>query len=239
LTTHDDDNASMPILAHLSELRSRLVKATVVLIIASVLTSVFAGDIIAFLIEPYGQRLQTLGPTENVITYMRVALLSGAAIAMPIIVYQLLAFVLPGLTRAEQRWVYYSVPFTALLFIAGIAFAWLVMVPAAVTFLANFRSDIFLNEWTAREYISFVVSICFWIGVAFQAPLVTFILAKVGLVTPEFLIRNWRFAIVVVAVVAAFITPTVDPFNMALLMAPLLVLYLLSIGLAILATRGN
>lgn len=232
-------DTSMSILEHLRELRGRLLKAAVALIIASVLTSVFAGDIIKFLIEPYGSRLQTLGPTENVITYFRVALLSGAAIAMPVIVYQLLAFVIPGLTTAEQRWVYISVPFTAVLFMAGVAFAWFVMVPAAVSFLVNFRSDIFLNEWTAREYISFVVSIAFWIGVAFQTPLITFILAKVGLVTPSFLIRNWRFAIIVVAVVAAFITPTVDPFNMALLMLPLLVLYALSIFLAVLATRGT
>ncbi len=229
----------MSILEHLRELRGRLLKAAVALAIATVFTSIFAGDIIAFLIVPYGNKLQTLGPTENVITYFRVALLSGAAIAMPVIVYQLLAFVLPGLTSAEQRWIYISVPFTAVLFIAGIAFAWFVMVPAAIDFLANFRNDIFLNEWTAREYISFVVSISFWIGVAFQTPLITFILAKVGVVTPEFLIRNWRIAIVIVAVIAAFITPTVDPFNMALLMVPLLVLYLLSIGLAVLATRGN
>jgi sec-independent protein translocase protein TatC len=225
----------MPILEHLRELRGRLLKAAVALAIASLLTSVFAGDIIKFLLRPYGSRLQTLGPTENVITYFRVALLSGAALAMPIIVYQVLGFVIPGLTRAERRWVYVSVPFTTLLFLGGIFFAWYVMVPAAVDFLANFRSDIFLNEWTAREYISFVVSIAFWIGVSFQTPLVVFILAKVGLVTPGFLARNWRFAIVIIAVIAAVITPTVDPFNMALLMLPLLALYGLSIGLAMLA----
>jgi sec-independent protein translocase protein TatC len=239
LNTPEDSSTSMSILEHLRELRGRLLKAAVALAITTVFTSIFAGDIIAILIEPYGDKLQTLGPTENVITYFRVALLAGAALAMPVIVYQLLAFVVPGLTRAEQRWIYLSVPFTAVLFLAGVAFAWLVMVPAAIDFLANFRSDLFLAQWTAGEYISFVVSIAFWIGVAFQAPLVTFILAKVGLVTPEFLVRNWRIAIVIVAVIAAFITPTVDPFNMALLMVPLLVLYLLSIFLAVLATRGR
>jgi sec-independent protein translocase protein TatC len=226
---------AMTILDHLRELRSRLVKATLALVLASLVTSVFAGDIIAFLIRPYGDRLQTLGPTENVITYFRVALLSGVAVAMPIIVYQLLAFVIPGLTRAERRWLYISIPFTSLLFLAGILFAWTIMVPAAVDFLAGFRPDLFKTEWTAQEYISFVVSIAFWIGVSFQTPLITFILAKVGLVTPGFLARNWRFAVVIIAVVAALITPTVDPFNMALLMLPLLALYGLSILLALLA----
>ena len=231
----DDSGAAMSILEHLGELRTRLLKAAVALALASLVTSVFAGDIIEFLIRPYGSKLQTLGPTENVITYFRVALLSGAALAMPVIVYQLLAFVVPGLTKVEQRWIIISVPFTAVLFAAGILFAWLILVPAAIDFLANFETDIFLNEWTAREYISFVVSIAFWIGVSFQTPLVTFILAKVGLVTPGFLASNWRFAVVIVAVVAAIITPTVDPFNMALLMLPLLALYVLSILLAMLA----
>lgn len=225
----------MSILEHLRELRGHLLKAAIALIVASLLTSIFAGDIIKFLIQPYGNKLQTLGPTENVITYFRVALLSGAALAMPVIVYQLLAFIIPGLTGEEKRWIYISIPFANVLFIGGILFAWYLMVPAAISFLANFRSDLFLNEWTAREYISFVVSIAFWIGVSFQTPLIIFILAKVGLVTPEFLARNWRFAVVIVAVIAAVITPTVDPFNMALLMLPLLALYGLSIILAMLA----
>jgi sec-independent protein translocase protein TatC len=225
----------MSILGHLRELRGRLLKAAIALAVTTLLTSVFAGDIIKFLIKPYGQQLQTLGPTENVITYFRVALLSGAALAMPIIVYQLMAFIIPGLTRAERRWIYISVPFTTLLFLTGIFFAWFVMVPAAVDFLSNFRSDLFRNEWTAREYVGFVVSIAFWIGVAFQMPLITFILAKVGLVTAGFLARNWRLAIVIVAVIAAVITPTVDPFNMALLMLPLLALYGLSVVLAMMA----
>jgi sec-independent protein translocase protein TatC len=231
----DNGEAAMSILDHLRELRRRLLKAAVALAVTTLLTSYFAGDIIKFLIEPYGNRLQTLGPTENVITYFRVALLSGAALAMPVIVYQVLGFVIPGLTRAERRWLYISVPFTTLLFAIGILFAWLVMVPSAVGFLANFREDLFLNEWTANEYTSFVVSVAFWIGVSFQTPLVIFILAKVGLVTPGFLARHGRFAVVLIAVLAAVITPTVDPFNMALLMLPLLGLYGLSIVLAMLA----
>lgn len=235
MSVPETTDSSMSILEHLRELRGRLLKAAIALIVAALLTSVFAGDIIKFLIKPYGRQLQTLGPTENVITYFRVALLSGAALAMPVIVYQILAFVMPGLTGVERRWLYISIPFTSVLFVVGILFAWYVMVPAAVDFLANFRSDLFLNEWTARQYISFVVSIAFWIGVSFQTPLVVFILAKVGLVTAGFLVRNWRFAIVIVAVIAAIITPTVDPFNMALLMLPLLGLYVLSVVLAALA----
>jgi len=234
-TPKSGESEGMPLLAHIRELRGRLVKAAFALVIATLFTSFFAGDIIKFLIKPYGSELQTLGPTENVITYFRVAILSGAALAMPVIVYQILAFAIPGLTRSERRWIYLSVPFTMILFMTGILFAWYIMVPAAVDFLSNFRSDLFRNEWTASEYISFVVSLAFWIGVSFQTPLISFILAKVGLVTAGFLARNWRFAIVIVAVISAVITPTVDPFNMALLMLPLLGLYGLSILLAMIA----
>jgi sec-independent protein translocase protein TatC len=225
----------MPFFDHLRELRGRLIKAVLALVVATLLTSVFAGDIIQFLKEPYGDMLVTRSPTESVITYFRVALLSGATLAMPIIVYQLLAFVIPGLTRSERRWIYLSIPFITLLFLMGLLFAWYVMMPAAIGFLVNFRSDLFRNEWMGSEYISFVVSLAFWIGVSFQTPIVIFILAKVGLVTPGFLARNWRFAIVIMAILSAVITPTVDPFNMALLMVPLLGLYGLSIILAMLA----
>jgi sec-independent protein translocase protein TatC len=233
--TPDLLDTSMPFFDHLRELRGHLIKAALALVIATLLTSFFAGEIIKFLLKPYGNELQTLGPTENVVTYFRVALLSGAALAMPVIVYQLLAFIIPGLTRSERRWIYLSVPFTTLLFITGLLFAWYIMLPAAIDFLANFRSDLFRNEWTGSEYISFVVSLAFWIGVSFQTPIVIFILAKVGLVTPRLLAENWRIAIVAVAVISAVITPTVDPFNMALLMLPLLGLYGLSILLAMLA----
>jgi sec-independent protein translocase protein TatC len=231
----DVNDDSMPFLDHIRVLRGHLIKAALALVIATLLTSFFAGDIIEFLQQPYGDRLVGLGPTENVVTYFRVALISGATLAMPFIVYQLLAFIIPGLTRAERRWIYLSLPFITLLFLGGILFAWYIMIPAAIGFLADFRSDLFSNEWRAKEYISFVTSLVFWIGVSFQMPLIVFILAKVGLVTPGFLARNWRFAIVIVAIISAVITPTVDPFNMALLMLPLLGLYGLSIILAMLA----
>jgi sec-independent protein translocase protein TatC len=96
----DEGGPYMSILDHLRDLRGRLFKAVLALVVAAVLTSLFAGEIIKFLIQPYGGKLQTLGPTENVVSYFRVALLSGATLAMPVIVYQLLAFVVPGLTRA-------------------------------------------------------------------------------------------------------------------------------------------
>jgi sec-independent protein translocase protein TatC len=109
------------------------------------------------------------------------------------------------------------------------------MLPTAISFLKNWQVEIFRPMWQADEYIPFVTSLTFWIGVSFETPLIIFIMAKVGVVTPRFLAQQWRFAIVIVAIIAAMITPTVDPFNMALVMGPLMGLYGLSILLAYLA----
>jgi sec-independent protein translocase protein TatC len=109
------------------------------------------------------------------------------------------------------------------------------MIPAAIGFLSVWQPEIFIQQWQSREYIPFVTSLLFWIGISFETPLIIFIMAKVGLVTPQFLIKQWRFAVVIIAIAAAVITPTVDPFNMGLVMLPLTLLYGLSILLSYLA----
>ncbi len=109
------------------------------------------------------------------------------------------------------------------------------MLPAAISFLSTFQSEIFKSDWRADAYIPFVTSLMFWIGVSFETPLIIFFLAKLHIVTASMLLKGWRFAIVIIAVVAAMITPTVDPFNMLLVMAPLILLYFFSVLLAKLA----
>ena len=128
-----------------------------------------------------------------------------------------------------------SLPATTALFLVGVAFAWFIMVPTALGFLQDFESDIFRAEWTAERYIAFLTSILFWIGVAFEMPMVVYVLARLGILGPKPLARNWRLAVVLITIAAAFITPTVDPFNMLLVVAPLLALYLISILLAAIA----
>jgi sec-independent protein translocase protein TatC len=154
---------------------------------------------------------------------------------MPYITLQLFLFVAPGLTRKEKRWIYLALPATTALFLAGVGFAWFIMVPTALGFLRDFESGVFKAGWTADRYIAFLTSLLFWIGVAFEMPVVVFVLARLGILGPQPLIRNWRLAVVIITVIAAMITPTVDPFNMLLVIAPLLVLYLISIGLAVIA----
>jgi sec-independent protein translocase protein TatC len=222
----------MPIMGHLRELRNVLIKCAVVLLITSAISLVFTTQILQFLIAPYGSILETIDPTENVTTYFRVALVSGAVLAMPFLVYFIWSFIAPGLEAKEKRYVRFIVPGATFLFILGVAFAWAIMLPAAIGFLSSFEPDIFKTSWRAAAYIPFVTSLMFWIGVAFELPLIVFFLAKLKIVTAKQLLSWWRFAIVGAAIVAALITPTVDPFNMALVMGPLVFLYFLSIALA-------
>jgi sec-independent protein translocase protein TatC len=118
------------------------------------------------------------------------------------------------------------------LFLLGIAFAWFVLMPAAITFLANFLPDIFSPGWTGQEYISFVLAMLFYLGISFEMPVIIYVLGRTGLLEGDVLREQWRFAVVGIAVLAAVITPSIDPITMMLTMAPLLVLYVLSIFLA-------
>lgn len=231
----DVDETPMTLLEHLNELRVRLFRSLIVLAVGVLASAIFTGHILRYLIRPYGKELQVLGPTESVVMYFRIALLTGAIFAIPYITYQLFMFIAPGLTRKEKRWIYLSLPATTGLFLTGVAFAWFIMTPAALGFLRDFESGVFTAEWTAERYIAFLTSLLFWIGVAFEMPVVVFVLARLGILGPRPLIRNWRLAVVAMTIVAALITPTVDPFNMLLVMAPLMVLYIISIGLAMLA----
>lgn len=225
----------MSLLGHLEELRDRLVRSAIVLGICTVLAAIFTTQILELLIAPYGHKLQVLGPTEGISIYFRVALTAGAVLAMPYLIYQFLMFILPGLEPNEKRYVFWGVPAAFSLFLIGVAFAWFILLPSAIGFLSSWQTDVFIQEWQSQKYIPFITSLIFWIGLSFETPLIIFIMAKLDLVTPQFLIKQWRFAFVIIAIAAAMITPTVDPFNMALVMLPLMVLYGFSILLAYLA----
>jgi sec-independent protein translocase protein TatC len=222
----------LSILQHLNELRVRLTWAVGALLVGTVISFVFAKDILLFMLEPYGGQLQTLRPTEGIETFFKVALVAGFILAMPVILYQFWLFISPGLTRRERRYVVIFIPATLGMFLLGILFAWFILVPAAVNFLATFMPDVFLTEWTSSEYIGFILAMLFWLGLSFQMPIIVFVLSRVGLVNGPALRKQWRVAIVAIAVLAAAITPSIDPVTMMLTMAPLLLLYLLSIVLA-------
>jgi sec-independent protein translocase protein TatC len=234
-----EEDKPMGIWDHLTELRGRLFKALIALVITTLISFATADRFVEILAMPVGgtEALISIEVTENVQTFMRVALLSGFILALPIILYELLSFILPGLTRSEKRWVYISIPLATLLFVAGVVFAYFVMLPTALPFLISFMGI----KTTPRliNYFNFVTNLLFWIGVSFETPLFVFLLAKLRFISARTLAKQWRIAIVVIALLSAVITPTPDPVNMGLLMLPLFALYLMSIGFAWVARRGE
>ena len=234
----DGHELRMGFFEHLTELRQRLTKAVICLVIGTVVGFGLAGPALEILRGPYCLirepdpcELLIIDPTGTIIVYFRVALMIGGILSVPMMTYQLLMFILPGLTRREKRYVLGSIPATTFLFFIGSFFAWFVLMPPALGFLEGFQPTIFEPEWTADLYLSFVTSLVFWMGVAFQTPLVFFLVSLLGFLRAETLIRQWRIAVIGASIAAALITPTIDPVNMFLVMAPLLALYALSIVL--------
>ncbi|MCP4357210.1 MAG: twin-arginine translocase subunit TatC [Chloroflexi bacterium] len=242
--TAEHSQAHMTLLSHLDVLRVRLTYAVVALLVCTVIGFAVAQPLLAYLMQPYvasvpeeAAALQTLRPTEGIETYFKVALLFGAVLSMPVMLYQIWLFIEPGLTKKEKRYIFIFIPGSLLLFLLGISFAWFILIPAAINFLANFMQDVFRTEWTGQDYISFVVRMLFWMGVSFQMPIIVYVLARVGIITAQALREQWRYAVVIIAVLAAVITPSIDPITMLLTMAPLLVLYVFSVFLARLGQR--
>jgi sec-independent protein translocase protein TatC len=217
----------------------RLTYAAVGLFVCTVLGFAVAQPLLTYLMQPYvnsvpegAAALQTLRPTEGIETFFKVSLLFGAVLSMPWILYQIWQFIAPALTPSEKKYIYLFIPGSLTLFLLGILFSWFILVPAAINFLANFMQDVFRTEWTGQDYISFVMRMVFWIGVSFQMPIIVYVLARVGMVTAQTLREQWRYAVVIIAVLAAIITPSIDPVTMLLTMGPLVVLYIFSIALA-------
>ena len=229
----------MTIWQHLDELRKRLLFALITLIIGVAISMAFADTLLDLVASPIGglENLLSIQVTENFSVYFRITMLSGFIISLPFTLIQVFLFISPGLTKQERRWVILAVPLATLLFCSGAIFAYLVMLPAAIPFLVQFPGPNVLPKW--KDYVNFVTSLIFWIGLSFETPLIMFVLAKLGIIDAKGLAKQWRIAIILIAVIAAVATPTPDPINMALLMAPLLILYLLGILLAALARKNK
>lgn len=232
-------NNPQSLLIHLDALRKHLFRAAIALILMTVVAFAFASQIINLLALPVGgiEALVAIDPTEPIGTFMRVALLTAFAITLPYIILELWLFIAPGLSRDSRIFGLYAIPIAVIFFIGGMAFAYFVLLPTAIPFLVNFGG--ITSQIRPSSYIRFVTSIMFWIGIAFQFPLFIYVLARVGLVRAQVLIENWRLAVVIIAILSAMITPTIDPVNMGLVMGPMIVLYFLGIVLAKFAERSR
>ncbi|NTV62591.1 MAG: twin-arginine translocase subunit TatC [Oscillochloris sp.] len=225
----------MSLIEHLVELRGRLIKASIGVLIGLavgiflVLGPLHLVDIIITTFAPINPNyapVQSVGTTETFTSYMSVALTVGLIVGMPAIVYQLLAFIVPALTNKERRLIYMSLPFVTFFFLGGVVFGWFITVPTAIRFLIGFSDSQFIqSQPTLSDFLNTITTLLLINGVVFELPIIIYVLAFLGVVTAKQLASFRRFAIVIVVIVAAVITPTGDPINLALLAVPMYLLY--------------
>ncbi|MDX1436267.1 MAG: twin-arginine translocase subunit TatC [Anaerolineales bacterium] len=228
------------ILVHLDALRKHLLRAAVVLIIATALSFAFARPLMEVLAQPLPggfESLRAIDVTESLGSFMRISLLAGFAISLPYIVLELWLFAAPGLSSRSRVIGLIAIPVVTLFFLAGMLFAYFVILPTALPFLVDFMG--IQTDPRPSSYYPFVTSMMFWLGIIFLFPLAIFLLSSLGLVHARTLLRYSRLVIVLLAVVAAMITPTIDPVTMLLVWGPLVALYYLGIFFAMLAHRGR
>lgn len=224
---------------HLVELRHRIFVVLGSMVVAGILASFFVDKILELLTrpKPADAQLIFIAPTDMVVTYIEVIISVAAVVALPVLVYQILMFIRPALETQQEistfkgiAWL--GMPMILAFFILGLSFAYFVMLPFGLKALAGFGGNIAKPAWTIRYYYSFVLAVLLWIGLAFETPLVMAVLARLGIVSPAVMSKQWRYAVIGMAVMAAIVTPTVDPVNMMLVMGPLLLLYFLGVLMA-------
>ncbi len=224
---------------HIEDLRAHLLRMVIGLAIGVAISFYVAIPLMEYLARPVGglDKLYAIEVTEEIGVFMRVALTSGIAIMLPYIAFEIWLFAAPGLTSREKKNTLFGIPIATILFLSGMAFTFYVLLPSALPFLGSFTA--IRQNWTAGRYFSFVTGLMIWIGIFFEFPLVTYMLTSIGLLKPDVLRKQWRIAIVVIAIIAAAVTPTVDPVNMSLVMLPMSLLYFISIGLSYIAYAGR
>lgn len=219
-------------LEHLEALRRHLLRMLLVLVVGVLVMFPYASRLLDVLARPIGglENLQAIEVTEPIGVFMRIVLVGALALASPYLAFEVWLFLAPGLRPAERAWSLLVIPLAGVFFLGGVAFAYFVMLPVALPVLVNFMGI----PTTPRplSYLNFVSGLLFWTGVFFEFPLAAATLTFAGIVRPAMLLRQWRLMVLIVAVLAAVITPTGDPVNMAIAMAPMIVLYFVGVGLS-------
>ncbi|KAL3368027.1 hypothetical protein AABB24_009081 [Solanum stoloniferum] len=219
----------MTLFDHLEELRQRLFVSVLAVGAAIVGCFAFSKELILILEAPVlaqGVRFLQLGPGEFFFTTLKVSGYSGLLLGAPVILYEIIAFVLPGLTMSERRFLAPIVLGSSVLFYAGIVFSHLVLTPAALNFFVNYAEGAVESFWSIDQYFEFVLVLMFSTGLSFQVPVIQLLLGQTGLVSGDQMLSIWRYVVVGAVVAAAVLTPSTDPLTQMLLAGPLLGLYL-------------
>jgi sec-independent protein translocase protein TatC len=232
----------MPLMGHLGELRRRITYSAIVVVVFVIAAFIFKDYVLALLMRPlrqagFTENLATFGVTEAFMQILKVSIYAGLVIALPFLLYQFWAFIMPALYENEKRSVIPYVIFTTVLFLAGIAFAYLIVLPVGLRFLVGYGDQFFNQLFQAERYFSFISLFLLAFGLVFELPLIMMLLAWAGLVNHIKMRKYRKYAILVEAVIAMVLTPSQDPVSMALMLIPLMVLYEFGIWLAKVAEK--
>ncbi|MBM3942902.1 MAG: twin-arginine translocase subunit TatC [SAR202 cluster bacterium] len=230
----------LTLVQHLQELRTRLVISVLALLVATAVSFAFFRQIIELLVRPARMgdpnvQFVFIEVTELLSTSFKVSMVAGLVLAFPVILYQVVRFVAPGLNARERRYLLSFLPLALLAFLGGVAFGYFVLVPPALRFLLTFGGDVATPMIRISSVVGLMMRLLFWMGVVFETPLVMYLLAQLGIVNARMLSRFRKFWLVAAFALGAIITPTFDPVNQALVAVPLIVLYEVGILLARLA----
>ena len=230
------DPNEMSFFQHIGELRARLMWVIGTLLVTVVIGFMFSEQALDILKAPATDELVYLAPAEAFLTQLKLALIVGAIFAFPVILYNFIAFLMPALEKSERRFLFILLPFALLLFVGGVLFAYYIMLPIAYSFFIGFGDESLQPFISVREYVSFALGLIIPFGLVFQLPLIAMILSQIGIISPAFLRRNRKIALLIVFLMGAVLTPP-DVISQALMAGPLIFLYEISIFISRIVTR--
>ena len=230
------NSSMMPFADHLEELRQRILNSLFATLICIVFSFLVIKPLIQFLEIPAKNiRLLQLSPGEFLFVAIKVAGYSGLIVALPYILYQVILFVSPGLTEKEKSLIFPAFLASGILFFLGLFFSWWILVPAAISFFIKFGADIVEPIWSIEKYFDFVLLLMSSTALAFQLPVLQFILGSLGIVSTQKMLSNWRLVVISSAILSAIITPSTDPLTMSLLSISIIFLFFIGTGLTFLS----
>ncbi|MCL4240302.1 MAG: twin-arginine translocase subunit TatC [Dehalococcoidia bacterium] len=224
----------MTLMEHLKELRNRVLICAIALVIGTLVSFLFWETILGWLLAPARERIEgfrvsSFSPTDRISIIVKIGLYGGLIISSPVIIYELLAFIVPGLTPKEKRLLLPGIAGTVVFLLGGMAFAYWVILPASLGFLLELGSEEIQNVTGVKQYVDFVIRIVFWVGIAFELPMVLALAARLGLVRAKQLLGFWRYAVILIFIIAAVVTPTPDPITQTMVAGPLFFLYFVGV----------
>ena len=226
------NSSMMPFSDHLEELRQRILNSIFATLICIVFSFLVIKPLIQFLEIPAKDiRLLQLSPGEFLFVSIKVAGYSGLIVALPYILYQVILFISPGLTEKEKSLIFPAFLASGILFFLGLFFSWWILVPAAISFFIKFGADIVEPIWSIGKYFDFVLLLMSSTALAFQLPVLQFILGSLGIITTQKMLSSWRLVVISSAILSAIITPSTDPLTMSLLSISIVFLFFIGTGL--------